>query len=82
MSFKITFKTPDAIDNAIQEEILCKTYQMLGDETESLTEEQGEEIFEFGQKLRALVGKFTRDSEYITVEFDVEAGTCNVCKKV
>ena len=59
MQFRVSFKTPDAITDA------------LSHLQESTDDENYEQALEFARK-------FVKYDEYLTVEFDTDAGTCTV----
>lgn len=69
MKFRVTFKTPDAVETAIMDEL---SPRIAESEDEKLDrEDKIEELKEFASQ-------WVKYDEYITVEFDTEAGTCRV----
>ena len=75
MKFKITFKDPDAVDDAtrraIHDEIYSARPELYEDELESWRE-----VYE--EKCEEVIKLFTLYREYITVEFDTSTNTCRV----
>jgi len=72
MRFQVTFKTPDSLENTVDEET---EYELSTLEDEFQDDENREEI---KAKLMKFASKWVKWSEYITVEFDLEAETCKV----
>jgi hypothetical protein len=72
MKFKITMKDPGAHD-CIEEEAedQVRSLDLAEDEREAIKELRIEKLKEFASK-------WMEHSEYLTVEFDTEAGTCTV----
>jgi hypothetical protein len=69
MKFIVTFKTPDAVLDAIEREL---PPAIVGNqEEESLRAYEVEKLAEF-------VAKWVRYGEYVDIEFDTEAGTATV----
>jgi hypothetical protein len=68
MKFIVTFKTPDAVLDAIEREL---PRAIEG------TEEEGLRAYE-AEKLEAFAAKWVRYGEYVDIEFDTEAGTATV----
>ena len=75
MKFKITFKTPDAVDMAIEEAINTETASIV-EETEYYQVSEDLDIEAYN-----LTEKFDKYGELITVEFDTEKGTAIVVPK-
>ncbi len=69
MTFQVTFKTPDAVLDAVSEAV-SREYPDLPDE--EWTEKRDE--------ILRVTDRFTRYGEYVTIEFDTEAGTATVQK--
>lgn len=86
VKFYITFKTPDAIDDAINDELENVTERYLATakaEGESdLDDDEQEDLFNFKDEvtlqMREVATKFISHGEYVTVEFDTEAKTATV----
>ena len=73
MKFKVTFKDPDVVSDAITEAIKRELVQLplSPEEIEAVVELREHEINNF-------TDTWVEYGEYITVEFDTEAGTCTV----
>ena len=67
-TIRITFKTPDAVDGAV-DNLLEFTGGLDEDEREALREESKEAL-----------QKWIRYGELITIEFDLKAGTAKVVR--
>jgi hypothetical protein len=86
MKITLTFKTPDAVETALEHAMQFFIYQFLqdqGDEVPAeLTAAQQEELDEKRQQQRehltALLERWIQYGEVLTVEFDTEKGTCQV----
>ncbi len=78
MKVLVIFKTPEAVDDAVQE---AAGYQ-CADPAEAANEVEAEErqhaLADFRDAARKVIGKFVKYGEYVTVEFDTEAGTATV----
>lgn len=76
MKVRITFKDPDgvyeAIDDAVKESL--KTDGLDKDEAEAISELRHE-------KVSRVLSKWVEYGEYVTVEFDTDAGTAIVVEK-
>ena len=75
MKIKITFKDPDGVYDAITDAVKDQLRNIEGiteDERETMEESRREGMNE-------LLSKWIEYSEYITIEFDTEAGTAVVC---
>ena len=75
MKIKITFKDPDGAYDAISDLVKDQLRNIEGitdDERETMQESRREGMNE-------LLSKWIEYSEYITIEFDTEAGTAVVC---
>lgn len=70
MKFRVTFKTPDAVD---VESIVNQLFPQRQDGDEDDLEYESAH-----DKVRSCVEKFVKYGEVITVEFDIENGTCIV----
>ncbi len=75
MKFTITMKTPDALDNALDENFPPKGL----DEYESFDEI--DERHSDRAKTRDFLERFFRYGEYLTIEFDTVAETAVVCPR-
>ena len=75
MKIKITFKDPDGVYDRISDVVIDQLRNIEGitdDERETMEESRREGMNE-------LLSKWIEYSEYITIEFDAEAGTAVVC---
>ncbi len=76
MKLRVTFKDPDGpadcIDEAIREEV--GKLKLDGDEEEAVFEVRRE-------KLKKKLAKWLPYMEYVTIEFDTDAGTATVVPK-
>lgn len=75
MKIKIQLKDPDGVYDAITDAVkdqLDKIEGITDDERETMQESRREGMNE-------LLSKWIEYSEYITIEFDTEAGTAVVC---
>lgn len=80
MKMRLTFKDPDVLADA-RDHILYTTKKQLMQElklTEAGADAESEERY---KKMDKLVGQYMEYGEYITVEFDDEAGTVRVVPK-
>ena len=68
MKFQVTFKCPDAVEDAIKQELKHEEF-----ESELAKRYAVEDFME-------LTRKWVEWGEYITVEFDLDAGTCVVAE--
>lgn len=73
MRFSITFKTPDAMDDAIKDAVFADSDCDCG-----LCPECREVRQEKEPSLRKVAEKFIEYGEYITIELDTETGTATV----
>jgi hypothetical protein len=74
MKFRVTFKTPDALEYAAQEVSVVEARQQAEHDGATFYDAQGEAYdaaIEFGKK-------WVKYGEYVTIEFDTEAGTATV----
>ena len=74
MKFQVTMKDPDGPYECIQDSAKASIAEIEGlspDERESLEEKRAE-------ALTRVAGKWLKYGEYVTVEFDTEAGTATV----
>lgn len=76
MKFRVTMKDPDGAGDSIQEaaEKAVVALNLDAEEAEAVLEKRVE-------KLRAFVRPWMEYGEYITIEFDTEAGTASVVRK-
>lgn len=73
MKIRITFKDPDGVEDAFNEVVDAALLPLgLDDEEAKIV---GTKRME---ELREFASKWLLDSEYITIEFDTEAGTATV----
>ncbi len=73
MKFRITFKTPDAVSDAIE------SHGFGYDKSDS--EEQADAKYDFADKMKKVAEKFVSYGECVTVEFDTDTQTCEVVSK-
>ena len=73
MKFRVTFKTPDAVSDAIER------YGFAPDKSDS--EEQIESKYHFTSKMKVVTEKFVSYGECVTLEFDTDTQTCEVVSK-
>ena len=71
MKIEITFKTPDAVENALQEEFEFTT---------DMEDEKFLEMVEKREKVESFLKEYIEYREYITIIFDVEQKTVKVKK--
>ena len=74
MKIKITFKTPDAVDDALEQEFATNY------EEDSPSDRDEERVEEMKETARNTIEKFVRCGEYITVEFDTDNDTATVLR--
>jgi len=89
MKFRITFKTPDAVEHAISQELgdmknelrekFCNNLDDCVDCQDELHDEL-QEIQDAREKAEQLIEKFVKHGELITIEFDTDAETATVVK--
>ena len=72
MKFSITFKTPDAVDDALKEHFEVDAYDESPKAMELLGHRENAEM---------LMSQFVQHGEYVTIEFDTDAKTATVQKK-
>jgi hypothetical protein len=73
MKFRITLKDPDGVHNSLDEESADSVQSM------DLDEEEKEAIKAMRrEKMSEFAGKWLEYGEYVTIEFDTEAGTATV----
>jgi len=73
MKFRVMFKTPDAISDAIYD------HGFSLKPTDS--EEEADAKFEFATKMKKVADKFVSYGECVTLEFDTDTQTCEVVSK-
>lgn len=72
MKFNVTFKCPDAVDNALDHAVAQSLPKYID-------KEEAELLFESRrEKAKSKLEKFVTYGEYLTVQFDLEAGTATV----
>lgn len=64
MRIGLTFKTPDALDSAV----------------EDIVGKDEDETFELQDKARRALSKFIRYGEYVSIEVDIETGEATVMR--
>jgi hypothetical protein len=74
MKFKVTMKDPDALCDAIDD---CP--EIKASIPDGLDDDEREEVFSRRKtKAREFAGRWMDYGEYITVEFDTDAGTATI----
>ena len=82
MKFRVTMKNPDALYEAVEYATEGYLDQIEGLKELDLDEEAKDMLLEKKkEKLHEFAGKWMEYGEYITVEFDTEAGTATVIEK-
>lgn len=80
MKMRLTFKDPDVLIDELESQKFEMKKTLIKDL--SISEEAAEVEVDFRmKKMEQLVDKYMEYSEYITVEFDDEAGTVRVVPK-
>ncbi len=74
MKIKISFKTPDAVSNAIADAFGTEATDPHGDSVTVIDDD----VYEKAEAAREKLRKWVMYGEYITIEFDLEAGTATV----
>jgi hypothetical protein len=78
MRFTVTLKDPDCFDESVRRELERDLKERYPD----LDVEEREALFERRyEKLQDFAGQWLKYGEYISIEFDTEAGTATVAKK-
>jgi hypothetical protein len=73
----ITFKTPDAVSDAVDNEI-----DQLRELDKELGREQDEEVYyQLKEDWMKFLERFTEYGEYITIEFDLDNETAKVMER-
>ena len=72
MKFKVTFKTPDAVTDAVKEAAEQEVSEIVDAEERSIQQS------ELAEQLSDFASTWVKYEEYITVEFDTEKGTATV----
>ena len=75
MKFRVTMKTPDALDQAVQEAVLA--VPMSGDNSTDIYCQQVDRMIE----VEHICEKWFECGEYLTVEIDTDAQTCTVVEQ-
>ena len=76
MKIRVTFKTPDAVDEAIDDRVARSMTR-----PEGVDQEEWNMILDARKEaLRDRASEWFRWGEYCTVEWDTEANTCTVVK--
>lgn len=77
MKFRVTFKTPDALHDAIEE--LCPHPSQTMDEyNEDDIEAYKEHHYNVTAEVNAIIAKFVTHWEVVVIEFDTETKTATV----
>jgi hypothetical protein len=77
MIISITFKTPDAVDDVVDDEVFNLVSDMnIQDEDEAREIEEAKRV-----ELKEFLGQWITHGELITIEFDTEKSTAIVRKK-
>lgn len=78
MKISVTLKDPDgfyeSVDDAVEKAVEAEFPTADADENEALREKRTEKVWK-------VLEQWVRYQEYITIEFDTEAGTASVMKK-
>lgn len=77
MKFKVTFKSPDSVHDTLRDAARQQVAQMpdvLDDDIPDMEDSKFSELAE-------AIGKWVKYAEYITVEFDTDAGTATVVER-
>ena len=84
MKFCITFKTPDALEYAIRDEVERMANQYV-DEDGTISSENKEEFednkYHLEEEMSKVANKFIKYGELITIEFDTDFNTAKVINK-
>jgi len=75
MKFRITMKSPDAADCAIEDAVGSALFDFEG-----TPEEEEEKRAELTEEIGDFLGTWLKYGELLTVEFDTEANTATVMK--
>ena len=75
MKFTVTLKDPDVLDDAINDAVDKSFPEGLSEEEKELLADGRREEY------RLFAGKWMKYGEYLTVEFDTEAGTALLLPK-
>lgn len=73
MNFRMMMKTPDCLDDAIEDAVGSMLFDFEGDE-----EAQEDKRIELTEEAKDFAEKWVKWGEYVTIEFDTEAGTAVV----
>ena len=78
MKIRLSFKTPDVTD-AVEEYIVkhCSEHDEFTPRCDACFDRKQEAKYEL-EALKEQLGKFIEYDEYVTIEFDTEAGTATV----
>jgi hypothetical protein len=77
MKLRVSFKTPDAVEYAIQGELVYA----ITDENQNNPDAVAEAREQLKADLEAVTNKYVRYGEEVTLEFDTETGTAIVVPK-
>lgn len=80
MKFRVTMKDPDGPEDSLQDAARDAVRDMAPEALKELLElhERSELVDMKQEKLRAFTSRWLEYGEYVTLEFDTEAGTCVV----
>jgi len=77
--FTVTFKTPDAVADAAVEAGNAEAAERMAGLGRPAEEGEQDELATYWTKcFKEFAGKWVRYGEYVTIEFDTEAGTATV----
>lgn len=77
MKFRVSFKTPDAVQYAIAGQLIHAIPPESTGENEGVWDARQE----LKERLQAVTDKFVSHGECVTIEFDSETGTATVVEK-
>lgn len=82
MKFRVLFKTPDALEQALQEHMdtHCDVHEEHDMECEACLALEDSSLQAIS-KIKGIGEKFVTYGEYVTIEFDTDAGTATVVPK-
>ena len=71
----VTFKTPDTVDLALEQELAAQDELKRDKTNEGFTEE---ELYELELKWQAFLDSYVKYGEYVTLKFDLDEQTVTV----
>lgn len=80
MKLQIHFKTPDAVDIAIESALSCELLERGGDDTLCEDNFDGDEFEEKKRELEKFLEQWIEWGECVRIEFDTEANTAEILK--